>query len=112
MLELQLYNNLLAGVSLEGDRFFYVNPLSSSGNHERVPWFDCSCCPTNVVRSIPAVSGAIYARRAGELWVSLYVGSGTEVELSSGTVGVRSRAVPSTPESRRHPCRWTFRGAP
>ncbi|MEE8468525.1 MAG: beta-L-arabinofuranosidase domain-containing protein, partial [Planctomycetota bacterium] len=88
VLELQLYNNLLAGVSLAGDRFFYVNPLSSSGNHERVPWFDCSCCPTNVVRSLPAVSGAIYAQRADELWVSLYVGSRTQVELTSGTVGV------------------------
>jgi len=88
VLELQLYNNLLAGVSLTGDRFFYVNPLSSSGSHERVPWFDCSCCPTNIVRTLPAVSGAIYARRADELWVSLYVGSRTEVELSGGTVGV------------------------
>src|SRR5262249_4445787 len=49
VLEREVYNGLLSGVSLDGDRFFYVNPLGSKGKHHRVPWFDCSCCPTNLV---------------------------------------------------------------
>src|SRR4051812_35550012 len=50
VLEREIYNNIPAGVSLDGTKFFYDNPLESDGDHHRVPWFDCSCCPSNVVR--------------------------------------------------------------
>jgi len=91
VLELQLYNNFLSGVALAGDRFFYVNPLSSDGGHERVPWFDCSCCPVNVVRTLPGVGGMVYATRRNELTVALYVGGSARVELGGAAVSVTQR---------------------
>ena len=85
VLERIIYNGFLAGVSLSGDRFFYPNPLESDGlfrfnrgDLDRSPWFDCSCCPVNVVRFIPSIAGHVYAYRGDEVFVNLYVaGSGT-----------------------------------
>ena len=56
-----LYNGVLAGVSLDGKRFFYVNPLESQGKHHRSPWFGCACCPPNVARTLASLGG--YASR-------------------------------------------------
>ena len=81
VLEREVYNGLLSGVSLSGDRFFYVNPLGSKGGHHRVPWFDCSCCPTNIVRYIPGLGERIYATRDDELWTVLYAAGTAEVTL-------------------------------
>jgi len=88
VLERELYNNVLAGVSLGGERFFYDNPLASRGDHQRVPWFSCSCCPSNVVRTIPCIGERIYAHDADEVYVALYVGSVAEVELAAGPVAI------------------------
>ena len=48
IIERRLYNGFISGVSLDGDTFFYVNPLASAGDHHRTPWFECPCCPPNV----------------------------------------------------------------
>jgi hypothetical protein len=88
VLERTLYNNVLDGVSIGGDEFFYPNPLASSGEHGRSKWFDCSCCPTNICRFIPSVPGYVYATRDNGLWVNLFVAGSAEVELASGKVGV------------------------
>ncbi len=61
VVERALYNNVLSGVSLSGDRFFYDNPLESDGEHERQRWFGCACCPGNVTRFIASVPGYMYA---------------------------------------------------
>ncbi len=71
ILELSLYNGFLSGVAMGGDRFFYSNPLASDGEWffnrgdaaTRMPWFDCSCCPTNVVRLMAVLGDYIYAQR-------------------------------------------------
>jgi DUF1680 family protein len=89
VLEREVYNGLLSGVSLSGDRFFYVNPLGSRGNHHRVPWFDCSCCPTNIVRYIPGMGERAFATHANELWTVLYFGNEAEIRLADGAVKVR-----------------------
>jgi DUF1680 family protein len=73
VLERTLYNGLLSGVALSGDSFFYVNPLASNGDRARKPWFDCSCCPTNVVRFMPSLPGYIYAQRDGVVYVNLFI---------------------------------------
>ncbi len=44
VLERILYNGVLSGVSISGDRFFYPNPLASMGQHQRSAWFGCACC--------------------------------------------------------------------
>ena len=76
VVELALYNNVLSGVSLSGDRFFYDNPLESNGEHERQRWFGCACCPGNITRFIASVPGYIYSTRANgsneEIYVNLY----------------------------------------
>ncbi|HOC68858.1 MAG TPA: glycoside hydrolase family 127 protein [Candidatus Hydrogenedentes bacterium] len=79
VLERALYNGFLSGISLTGDAFFYVNPLSADGstpfNHGsnlRQPWFNCSCCPTNIVRFLPSLSGYVYAVRDDTVYINLY----------------------------------------
>ena len=73
VLERTLYNGLLSGVSLQGDGFFYPNPLESDGRHKRQPWFGCACCPSNICRFIPSVPGYVYALKDDELYVNLYM---------------------------------------
>lgn len=73
VLERTLYNGLLSGVSLQGDGFFYPNPLESAGGYERKPWFGCACCPSNICRFIPSVPGYVYAVKDDDLYVNLYM---------------------------------------
>lgn len=73
VLERTLYNALLSGVSLSGDRFFYPNPLESHGQHERQAWFDCACCPSNICRFLPSVPGYIYAMDSSIVYVNLFI---------------------------------------
>ncbi len=93
--EVALLNNSLAGVNLDGDRFFYVNPLEADGvrlfnhgNAGRAPWFDCACCPSNIARLMPQVSGYMYAANGAELYCLLYGSNRTEILLDAGTVGL------------------------
>ncbi len=90
-LEQTLYNSLLSGISVTGDRFFYPNPLSSSGQYQRASWYGVSCCPTNVVRFLPQVPGFIYAKRGNDLFVNLYMSNNCEIELNGGTVAISQK---------------------
>jgi DUF1680 family protein len=72
VMERILYNGVLSGISLSGDRFFYPNPLASFGQHARVPWFGCACCPPNVARILASVPGYVYAADAGKVYVNLF----------------------------------------
>ena len=96
--EVSLYNNVLAGVNLEGNRFFYVNPLEADGrktfNHGRAgrsPWFGTACCPSNLARLIPQISGMIYSHTDDDIFCSLYAGSSVEVPLESGAVKLQQQ---------------------
>ncbi len=85
VMERALYNGVMAGISLQGDRFFYTNPLAQFPQavpfyHERFvterqPWFECACCPPNICRLIGSLNQYIYSRSAGALFVNLYVAS-------------------------------------
>ena len=66
VLERTLYNGLISGVSLQGDGFFYPNPLESMGQHQRKAWFGCACCPSNICRFIPSLPGYVYAVKEGK----------------------------------------------
>jgi DUF1680 family protein len=77
--ERSLYNGVLSGVSLSGDRFFYPNPLeydgSAKNNHGyagRAPWFGCACCPPNVLRTLASLGDYVYATQGNKLFVNLY----------------------------------------
>jgi len=84
VLERALYNALLAGVSLDGSLFFYDNPLESGGEHTRSAWFKCACCPSNVARFLPSLPGYVYARRAGAIYVNLFVESTAGIAMEDG----------------------------
>jgi DUF1680 family protein len=86
VLERTLYNALLSGISLEGNTFFYPNPLESVGQHSRTPWFTCACCTGNVTRFIASVAGYAYAAAGRDLYVNLYAGSRADVEVAGGAV--------------------------
>jgi DUF1680 family protein len=86
LLERTLYNALLSGISLEGTRFFYPNPLESVGQHQRSSWFGCACCPGNVTRFMASVPGYVYAKRGNHLYVNLYASNRARIELQSGKV--------------------------
>ena len=94
--EVALYNNVLAGVNLEGNRFFYVNVLEADGrkafnhgNAGRSPWFGTACCPSNMARLIPQVPGMMYSHTSDDIYCGLYASSSTTVSLKSGKVGLR-----------------------
>ena len=89
VLERVIYNGLISGVSLSGDLFFYPNPLASYGQHERSPWFNCACCPSNISRFMPSVPGYVYAQRDNDLYVNLFVQSQVDVDLAGHKVALK-----------------------
>jgi hypothetical protein len=95
VLERTLYNGLLSGISLDGKNFFYPNPLESDGVYKfnrgactRQSWFDCSCCPTNLIRFIPSLPGLIYSVDRDSVYVNLFVGSKADIELGNKYVRI------------------------
>jgi DUF1680 family protein len=96
VLERVIYNGFLSGVALDGEHFFYPNPLAFDGKDTfnqgatgRKGWFNCSCCPTNVVRFLPSIAGYVYAQRERELFVNLFVAGSAGLEIEGRPVTVR-----------------------
>lgn len=84
VMERTLYNGLISGVSLEGDLFFYPNPLASSGDYARSPWFGVACCPGNITRFIASVPGYMYAHQGDALYVNLFAASVAQIDMARG----------------------------
>lgn len=89
VVERAMYNGILSGVALSGDRFFYVNPLASNGGHHRQEWYGTACCPTNIVRFIPSIPGYIYGESEDAIWVNLYVAGEATAKTKSGNVTIK-----------------------
>ncbi len=88
LVEWSLYNAVAAGTSLSGDRFFYVNPLASHGQHHRKPWYDCACCPPNVARTLASLGQYAYAAGPEDLYVNLYAAGRADLDVGKGRVHV------------------------
>jgi len=88
VLERSLYNGALDGLSYSGDRFFYGNPLASTGGYGRSEWFGTACCPSNIARLVESLGNYIYAKSSDAVWVNLFVGSNTTIPLKQGTVSL------------------------
>ncbi|MBE0673784.1 MAG: glycoside hydrolase family 127 protein [Bacteroidales bacterium] len=88
VLERTLYNSLLSGISVTGDRFFYPNPLASSGQYQRASWYGVSCCPTNIIRFLPQVPGLIYACSGNDMYINLFISNSSDIKLKNGNVAV------------------------
>ncbi len=91
ILERTLYNALLSGISLSGDKFFYPNPLESFGTHERSSWFECACCPGNVTRFISSIANYIYALGNREIFVNLYLSNDAKLQVDGEEIGIKQK---------------------
>ena len=98
IIERTLYNGLLAGISLTGDKFFYPNPLEADGqytfNHgscTRQSWFECSCCPTNLIRFLPSIPGLVYATHENDLYVNLFMSNQAKLIVGDKKVEVKQQ---------------------
>ena len=89
ILERALYNGVISGVSLSGDRFFYDNPLESMGQHGRQAWFGCACCPGNVTRFMASVPNYMYATQGKDVFVNLYIQSTASLSTSQNKIEIR-----------------------
>lgn len=89
VMELALYNAALSGVNLDSDRYFYVNPLESRGDHHRQPWFGCACCPPNIARLILSVQQ--YAAHLKDNVVTIDLPFSAEYSLPEGKLTVESQ---------------------
>jgi len=93
VLEQTVFNAVLAGVSLRGNEFFYVNPLESDGsfrfNHGsagRQPWFEVSCCPTSLCRFLPSFPGLMYASTDAGVYVNLFAAGQADIKVGEARV--------------------------
>lgn len=93
VLERTLYNGLLSGISLSGDKFFYPNPLASMGQHQRRAWWDCACCVSNMTRFLPSVPGYTYAQNQKNLYVNLFVGGTATIQLPNTAVTITQQTA-------------------
>jgi DUF1680 family protein len=88
VLEKTLYNGLISGIGLDGKSFFYTNAMQIKNSFNSVDmesarsgWFECSCCPTNLVRLLPSIPGYVYAQEGDKLFVNLFVSSSTALTV-------------------------------
>ncbi|WP_236838861.1 glycoside hydrolase family 127 protein [Caldalkalibacillus salinus] len=103
IMERALYNGALSGISLDGKRYFYVNPLEvwpHTANHRhdmhtvkttRQPWFGCACCPPNIARLLASLGEYIYSANDTEAYVHLFIGSETQFDFNNQTVCLKQR---------------------
>ena len=93
-LERTLYNGVISGMSDDGGKFFYPNPLSSDGRYRfnadgtmtRQPWFGCACCPSNLCRFIPSMPGYVYGVRDNNLYVNLFAANTATIQIGGKNV--------------------------
>lgn len=100
VVERTLYNNILAGIAMDGKSFFYVNPLEvwpnnlidrTSKEHVkavRQKWFGVACCPPNIARTLASLGQYIYFEGQDEIYVNLYISSETEVIIKDTKVHI------------------------
>ena len=99
LVERTLYNGLLAGVSLDGEKWLYVNPLQVRDGYEdtgddqtsrRTRWFRCACCPPNVMRLLASLPHYLASADADGLQIHQYATGRTGADLSAGPVAVET----------------------
>ncbi len=83
VMELALYNGAISGISIEGDAFFYQNPLQTKGG-KRSSWIGLACCPTNLARFTPQVGGFMYAVGKENIYVNLYAAGDASIKTEKG----------------------------
>ena len=98
-LERTLYNGVISGMSVDGGKFFYPNPLSSDGKYlfnsdntkTRQPWFGCACCPSNLSRFIPSMPGYMYGVHGQNLYVNLFAANTATIQVGGKNVTIEEQ---------------------
>ena len=92
IIELELYNGILSGMQLDGQRFFYVNPLEVNpgvsgelyGHRHVLPqrpgWYACACCPTNTVRLITSLGQYVFSENPQTIFSNLFIGGAYDLD--------------------------------
>jgi len=98
IIERSLYNGLLSGLSLEGTKFFYPNPLEADSSYKfnkgsitRKPWFDCSCCPTNLMRFIPSIPKYVYSKNNDVIFANLFTSNKSKFQINNNSVVINQK---------------------
>lgn len=104
IIERALYNGVLSAVSLDGEKYFYANPLAvragvnmtsnnadTSQGYERSPWLSCACCPSNLSRLLASLGQYVYSTAANAAWVHLYADGSAKLDLTGGAVTLRQQ---------------------
>jgi DUF1680 family protein len=91
VLERALYNGVMSGLSLDGDRYFYQNPLADRGKHRREEWFGCACCPPNLARVLAELPGYLYSTSDRGAYVHLYAEGSATLDVAGQAVALDVR---------------------
>src|SRR6185312_12044754 len=91
VLERILFNGLLAGVSLGGNRFLYQTPLKTGSDFSRQPWFGPNCCPPNLTRLIAEIGTYIYAQGSHDVYVNLFMSSRARINVDGVPLNIEQQ---------------------
>lgn len=89
MVEKNLYNSILVGENLDGNRFYYSTLLRADNGNGRSQWFGCACCPPNLMRTIASLSGYMYTVHGDKLFVNMFSGSTGTVNVGGKQIGLK-----------------------
>ena len=96
VMERAIYNSSLSGLSYDGKRFFYANPLAAypgvnplgrwhdtveGGHYRRVDWYHCPCCPPNISRLISGIGDYSYSQADNRVYAQLYHDNAVLLEI-------------------------------
>ncbi|MFC5471654.1 glycoside hydrolase family 127 protein [Cohnella suwonensis] len=102
VMERVLYNGAISGISLDGTRYFYVNPLEVHPDvakyrydmqhvkTERVPWFGCACCPPNIARLLASLQDYVFNQTESEIAMHLYAANEAKFLVKGRTATLRT----------------------
>ena len=84
LMERTLYNGVLSGLALDGEHFFYINPLLSQGGYAREPWYRVACCPPNLMRLLASLAQYFVTDDDTGLQIHMYNTAMLHASLASG----------------------------
>ncbi len=103
IMEKALYNGVMSGISLDGEKYFYVNPLEvwpaatkkrydlRHVQYTRQQWFGCACCPPNIARLIASIGQYVYFHNNKEIYLNLYTDSDAKFAINDRNVFIKQK---------------------
>jgi DUF1680 family protein len=92
LMERALYNGVMSGISLDGKKFFYNNPLASLGDIHRQEWFGVSCCPPNIARLLASLGEYVYSQDESNVNVHLYIEGSSKFNIDNQQITLKQKS--------------------